>query len=282
MKPLSATEKSAAPRATVADRPERAAHRLESVEVFRYPTDASPEQVPDWSALGGTQGEAQADAVSNAEFEERLAEQTRQAFEEGRERGRQEGRQAERDAQRESVAATLRAAQEGQVRQLAGLAESFASARDRYLNQVEHEVVKLALAIAARILRREAQMDPLLLTGAARVALGQLAATTEVRLRVPAGDANLWAEAIALLPNLPLKPTVVAVDTMRLGDCIIESSLGTVDLGIRAQLAEIERGFFDRAGATAPAQIPDAPEQSADRVTNQGRGRSIDQPGRHS
>ncbi len=36
--------------------------------------------------------------------------------------------------------------------------------------------MKLALAVAARILRREAQMDPLLLTGAVRVALGQLAA----------------------------------------------------------------------------------------------------------
>jgi len=39
------------------------------------------------------------------------------------------------------------------------------------MGAVEHEVVKLALAVAARILRREAQMDPLLLTGAVRVAL---------------------------------------------------------------------------------------------------------------
>ena len=59
--------------------------------------------------------------------------------------------------------------------------------RDRYLHAVEHEVVELALAVAARILRREAQMDPLLLTGAVRVALGQLSGSTEVRLRVPAG-----------------------------------------------------------------------------------------------
>ena len=28
-----------------------------------------------------------------------------------------------------------------------------------------------------------------------------------------------------------------------------ESKVGTVDLGIRSQLGEIERGFFDRAGA---------------------------------
>ena len=36
---------------------------------------------------------------------------------------------------------------------------------------------------------------------------------------------------------------------MRLGDCVIETALGSVDLGIRAQLGEIERGFFDRAGS---------------------------------
>ena len=60
--------------------------------------------------------------------------------------------------------------------------------RDRYFEAVEHEVVKLALAVAARILRREAQMDPLLLTGAVRVALGQLSASTQVRSRVPAAD----------------------------------------------------------------------------------------------
>ena len=96
-------------------------------------------------------------------------------------------------------------------------------------------------------------MDPLLLTGAVRVALGQLAATTEVRLRVPADDLELWAEAIKLLPNLAVKPTLVAGEGMRLGDCEIEAGVGSVDLGIRAQLGEIERGFFDRAlGARKP------------------------------
>lgn len=91
-------------------------------------------------------------------------------------------------------------------------------------------------------------MDPLLLTGAVRVALGQLSSTTEVRLRVPACDLDLWREAIAYLPNLAVKPEILAGEGLRLGDCVIESSLGTVDLGIRSQLAEIERGFFDRAG----------------------------------
>jgi len=128
------------------------------------------------------------------------------------------------------------------------LVEAFAAERDRFLHKVEHEVVELALAVAARILRREAQMDPLLLTGAVRVAIGQLSGSTEVRLRVPEADLDLWTEAMAHIPNLAIKPTVIAAEGMRLGDCVVETELGSVDLGIRSQLGEIERGFFDRAG----------------------------------
>lgn len=93
-------------------------------------------------------------------------------------------------------------------------------------------------------------MDPLLLTGAVRVALRQLAGTTEVRLRVPVADLDLWREAIQHMPNLALKPSVEAGEGMRLGDCEIESTIGSVDLGVGTQLGEIERGFFDHAAVT--------------------------------
>ena len=155
----------------------------------------------------------------------------------------------------------MAAEEEQRKRQLAGLIESFTTERDRFLHAVEQEVVKLALAVAARILRREAQMDPLLLTGAVRVALGQLAGASEVRLRVPAAEAELWKETIALVPNLAMKPAVVPEEGMRLGECVIESKVGTVDLGVRSQLGEIERGFFDRAGSRLPLRKEGAPEE---------------------
>jgi flagellar assembly protein FliH len=206
------------------------------------------------------------ESAASAEFEQRLAEETRRSFEAGRERGRQEGRQAEREAH----TAAGKAGEELRSRQRAELIENFAQERDRYLHAVEHEVVKLALAVAARILRREAQMDPLLLTGAVRVALGQLSGSTEVRLRVPAGELDLWTDAIALLPNLALKPTVSAGEGMRLGDCVIETALGSVDLGIRSQLGEIERGFFDRPGAVAAARPAANPGAVAGRAAESG------------
>lgn len=111
-------------------------------------------------------------------------------------------------------------------------------------------------------------MDPLLLTGAVRVALGQLSRSTQVKLCVPADELDLWTESIALLPNLALKPAVLAGEGMRLGDCRIETSLGSVDLGIRAQLGEIARGFFDRAGGQRVepgAEADDAAERKTRR-----------------
>jgi flagellar assembly protein FliH len=230
------------------------------VEAFEYP--ACPETHPEPAWYGWPEAEDVAAAETDqsldeangqsasADLEQRLAEQTRRAFEEGRDRGREEGRRAEREATAPSAAAEA----ERRRRQASELVENFARERDRYLQAVEHEVVRLALAVAARILRREAQMDPLLLTGAVRVALGQLAATSEIRIRVPAREADLWTETIAHLPNLAAKPVVVAEEVLSLGDCVIESKAGTVDLGIRAQLGEIERGFFDRAGATEASE----------------------------
>jgi flagellar assembly protein FliH len=230
------------------------------LEVFQYL--AGPDALPlpaweGWGVLAAAEETAieppahdhikeAVEAASRVEFDKQLAEQTHRAFEAGREQGKQEGRQAERQAH----AAALSAASLERQRQAVELIQSFTQERDQFLHAVEREVVELAVAVAARILRREAQMDPLLLTGAVRIALGQLSGSTQVRLRVPPGDLDLWTEAMALAPNLALKPAVVPGEGMRLGDCVVETELGSVDLGIRSQLGEIECGFFDRAGGS--------------------------------
>lgn len=188
--------------------------------------------------------------VPDVEAHKLLEEQKLQAFAAGREQGLHEGRQLEHEAHN----AAARIAEQQRSIQMTQLVEQFEQQRNSYMQEVEQEVVKLALAVAARILRREAQMDPLLLTGAVRVALGQVAGSTEVRLRVPQAELDLWKESIALLPNLAIKPKVIAGEGLRIGDCTIETKLGSADLGIRSQLAEIERGFFGSAREAPTAQ----------------------------
>jgi flagellar biosynthesis/type III secretory pathway protein FliH len=181
-----------------------------------------------------------------------LGEERERAFEAGRRKGIEEGREAAHAIEAQS--------EERRIAQVTRALEGFAGERDRYLKAVEHEVVKLALAVAARILRREAEVDPLLLSGAVRVALGQIAASTEVRLRVPDAELAMWKEAMTAVPNLATRPAVIAGEGMQLGDCDLETALGKADLGISAQLAEVERVLLVGSAAVG-ASVSRAPNQ---------------------
>jgi flagellar assembly protein FliH len=242
-------------------------------EVFQYPLGPDPSVSP-WTGLIATWQEAEGQttgvpfsSTGSESSEDRIAanlqqaaEEAKQSFEAGRQQGIREGRMAEIEGNA--------AAESRRIVQVAETLQQFAQERSRYLEAVEHEVVELALAVAARILRREAQMDPLLLTAAVRVALGQLADSTEVKLRVPPSELDLWAETMAHLPNLAPRPVVLPGEAMRTGECVIEALSGSVDLGIRAQLGEIERGFFDRArvgdsrSPHPPAEVGEAEAES--------------------
>jgi len=231
------------------------------VQVFEYPA-AAGERVLSWEAFpsvrfddpAGEGGQRTGDEAHEvqAAVRETHAEELRKSFEAGLARGVEEGRAAERQC----FAAAAKTQEAGRIEETARLAESFNAQRSRYFEDVEREVVKLALGVAARILRRESEMDPLLLSGAVRVALGQLSASTEVRLRVPASDLALWRDTIAHLPNLNVKPAVVADERMSLGECRLETDLGSVDLGLESQLAEIERAFLERSGAAGEGAEP--------------------------
>jgi flagellar assembly protein FliH len=227
------------------------------LEPYRYPGETeSADTCEEWflvevdaqgTPLLEEQEEARPDpapdpAILEEQFRARLAEEVRRSFDTGYQRGRDDALSAEREAQQSARTDKLQEL----ATALANMTEAFAAERGRYYERLEHETVRLALAIAGRILRREAQMDPLFLIGAVRVALGQLTASTRVRLRVPATDAELWIEAVALLPNRETTPEVIGTEQMRTAECLMETDLGSADLGVRVQMGEIERTMLDR------------------------------------
>ncbi len=187
-----------------------------------------------------------------------LAEAEQRGWERGWNQGMQAGiDEGNRNGQEQARASYEQLSREDRERVQATvmeLTEGFAVERERYFHAVEQESVRLALAIAARILRREAQMDPLLLSGAVRVALGQVSESTSVRLLVPEPDAELWRESLRLTPGLRARPEVVGVSAMKLGECRIETEFGNVDMGLLGQLQEVERGFFDRVASQPHSQ----------------------------
>lgn len=121
--------------------------------------------------------------------------------------------------------------------------DAFGRERARYFAGVEAEVVKLALAIATRVLHREAILDPLLLTGVVRVALEKVAEDSATVLRVPVAAIEMWREVFAARPESSLQ--VVGDERLSPGECVLDTNVGRVELGVAAQLEEIERGFFD-------------------------------------
>ena len=70
--------------------------------------------------------------------------------------------------------------------------ELFKVEKKDYFSRVEAEVVHLALAIAAKILHREAQVDPLLVAALVRVAVDKLHAGSSVSVRVSPATAEKW------------------------------------------------------------------------------------------
>jgi flagellar assembly protein FliH len=122
--------------------------------------------------------------------------------------------------------------------------EQFGRERARYFAGVEIEVVRLALAIAARVLHREARLDPLLLSAAVRVALEKVAEDSATVLRVPAEEAELW-RGVFSAQAFESSVEVVGDERLDAGECVLDTNVGKVELGVSAQLSEIERGFFD-------------------------------------
>jgi flagellar assembly protein FliH len=121
--------------------------------------------------------------------------------------------------------------------------EEFREQRTKYFASVESEIVRLALAIATRVLHREAKLDPLLLAGVVKVALEKVAKDSSVVLRVPASEVERWRDAFAANQESALK--LVGDERLGASECVLETNVGRVELGVSAQLEEIERGFFD-------------------------------------
>lgn len=207
-----------------------------------FPSDGNGiSAAEDGAEAANQQSETEADLRQTvADLQNRLAQEKQAAAESiavAREQGRREGRQA--------IEQQMAADQQRFQAQLLDTLEDFRLERQNYFHHVEGEVVRLALAIAARVLHREAHLDPLLLAGAVRVALDKLADSSTVIMRVPPPEVSQWKEFLRGAANMRLQPGILEDPSLSPGECVLVTELGTIELGVRAQLQEIEKGFFD-------------------------------------
>ena len=200
-----------------------------------------------WRSLAGT-GAVPGTVITNrdaapgevADLQKRISElerslqtevaQARQtSFEEGRQKAHQE-------AAGEVAAALDRLAQK--LNEVAAL-------RNKIRTYAEMDIVRLGLAIAQRILRRELTTDPETIHGLVHAALQKIQNRDILKVRVyPAG-----AEALkASLARAGAAPAIQVVPdaTLKTGDLLFETSVGELDASVETQLQEVERGLADR------------------------------------
>jgi flagellar assembly protein FliH len=117
--------------------------------------------------------------------------------------------------------------------------------RARLRREAEADTLKLALAIARRVLRRELAVDPEALESLLLGALEKLRGQEISRVRVHPSHTSLVSECL----RRGFSGTAIEVigdATRSPGTAIFETGRGNLDASIESQLQEIERGLADR------------------------------------
>jgi len=161
-----------------------------------------------------------------------------QARKESYQRGFSEGR----NIGHEQAAAELQPVMDRLSRSLANLA----TVRSKVRKTAESDLLKLAIAVARRVIHRELTLDPGSIEGLIRVALEKLESRELCRVRVHPDQEPVIRTLLARFSAAPVE--LIPDPTLQCGDVLFETAHGTLDGSIEAQLQEIERGFADRLG----------------------------------
>lgn len=122
--------------------------------------------------------------------------------------------------------------------------QDLAGARRKFRAEAEQDTVKLAIAIARRVLYRELATDPEAILGLVMAAFQKLNARETHKLRLSPKDAALAGQYRARL-ELPPGVEIAADSSLSAGSVIFETTRGELDASVDTQLQEIDRGFAD-------------------------------------
>lgn len=171
-------------------------------------------------------------------------ERMSQAFE----RGRAEGREAA-EAEFKQVLADCRLQTDERIGALLG---AMGEQLRLFGETLERDAYQFALAVAARIIKREVALDNDTIVRQIKGAIRRVVGVETIRLRVHPEDEELVREhrAMFLSSAGSIRDLVIEVDdSLEPGGCIIESTAGNVDARISTQLSQVATALFDQAPA---------------------------------
>ena len=159
-----------------------------------------------------------------------------QRIEQARAAGRAEGEGQARQAMQAELQPVLQ--------KLAAAIHESSELRARLRSQAESDLVRLALAIARRVLGREINTDPEAIAGLVKASLERLRIQEVIRVRL---HPDHKARVVEYLERFGAAQVEVLGDSAcQPGAVVFETSRGNLDASVETQLREIERGLTDR------------------------------------
>jgi flagellar assembly protein FliH len=178
-------------------------------------------------------GQGQAAEERTAELEKVLEQRVLEARNAGRREGEAEGR--------------TRAGEEirSAIDRLATSISEIDQYRAQLLRQTEGDAVRLSIAIARRVLRRELTVDPEAIEGLVRAALERLQSQESCQVRMHPDYVPALRASVERL-GMTGRVEVIGDAAQEPGAAVFEMSRGSLNASIDSQLKEIERGLADR------------------------------------
>jgi flagellar assembly protein FliH len=128
---------------------------------------------------------------------------------------------------------------------LGALLHDVAADNEALVRTLETQVIELALAVAEKVIAREAKIDPTLVLNVVRSALSEIHDATELRIHVNPDDYPLletrWQE---MLPRTVAERSELTLDELvERGGVIVETRIGYVDSQLKTRMNQVVTSF---------------------------------------
>ncbi|HRV08079.1 MAG TPA: FliH/SctL family protein [Acidobacteriota bacterium] len=121
-------------------------------------------------------------------------------------------------------------------------------ARSELIRKTQEDLVRLSVEIARKLVHREIQVDPDIITGLVQAALGRLKDAARVTVTLNPEDYEWIVQRLEKEPELlgEREVELKASRDLERGDCIVECPFGMIDARISEQFKRIEQGLLSQ------------------------------------
>lgn len=177
----------------------------------------------------------QIDEIQKQAYAEAFEQGKQQGYAEGQAQGHAEGYQA---GYKQGYEESLHLLQK-QAAELTSLLEALSEPFKNLDDAVEQELVKLTIAIASQLIRRELKLEPGEIVGVVREAINALPLSSQkVTVNLHPEDAALVRSALKLDDNMP--PWRLQENPLlSRGGCTVETEVSSIDASVESRLAAV-------------------------------------------